>query len=123
MLFGTLLLDKAADHAPKINADSPEWVPETAVYRYTENIWINTQPAKNGEENKFICAIYHGEPTTAPVPAHYQGYASSPGLETEGTFILDDAVTDVERVRRLVRFYDGYEIYLKDGRRMYPDNN
>lgn len=84
--------------------ERPDWVPETAVYRNVTQTWIDVAAADDGDPTHFICTFY-------------DNYTSM-GVE-KATYELEGAITKVEDVRDLVKFYDGYEIYMKDDRVMF----
>lgn len=83
--------------------DRPKLAPETAVYQAASQVWIDVAPANDGNPKHFICTFYGGDSAN-----HVESF----------TFELEGEVTAVDDVRDMIKFYDGYDIYLKDYRVM-----
>lgn len=118
MVFGTSMMKSNIGSVQRLIPERPAYVPETAVYRSIGRVWIDVQPVDEGAVNRFECVIYN----TDTAAQSFQGQMfSNPEIDGSGVFTLEGAQTDLERVRRLIKFYDGMDIYLKDGRVLTPD--
>ena len=120
MIFGSSLLEHNMDNVQRLIPERPAYVPETAVYRTVGQTWIDIQPSADGIPNHFTCAIYNVDTAAQALRADLMAH---PEIDGMGKFVLEGEPTDLKRVRRLVHFYDGMDIYMRDGRMMVPAYN
>ncbi|HSH00398.1 MAG TPA: hypothetical protein VLB27_10130 [candidate division Zixibacteria bacterium] len=118
MIFGTSMMKSNLGNVQRLIPERPAYVPETAVYRSIGRVWIDVQPVADGAVNRFQCVIYNSDTAAQS----FQGQLfSNPEIDGSGVFALEGAPTDLDRVRSQIKFYDGMDIYLKDGRTLTPD--
>lgn len=114
------LSQNTPDLASTLSPARPSYVPETAIYRMTGQMWIDIHPSADSTPNKFECTVYN--PDSVAVEMR-RGLLVSPEIDAAGTFELEGRITSVDEVRKLVNLYDGELLYLKDGRLMTPVYN
>ncbi|MBN4076537.1 hypothetical protein JYT16_02345 [Gemmatimonas aurantiaca] len=119
IVFGTAILKQSGASFPT-RADRPEYVPDSAMFCRIGEIWIDVQQDPIGAANHFYLTMY--DPDTAAVTLR-KAFSKNPEILGQGRYELEYGSANVSSLRRMIYLYDGYEVYLKDGRALYQNLN
>lgn len=122
MFFGlrVLFFSESGVGLPNLTTDRPSYVPATAVYSRMDRSWIDVQLSDDGVAEHFRCTIYDGDTLNVARQRHF---FDNPEIVGGGIYELDGGASGLAQLRRMVYFYDGYDITLRDGRLLTPVYN